>query len=199
MDKEPDLERAVDAAVEAEAPRRLMRPVVIGGQRKPRKQRKRKDVFKSEQWYRMTAFWDDDAKSVMKVGDADIALCGWVPPDMDVAVVLVPTSVTQEQGLALQKIIEAQVRKPVLVLTNNTQLVRLKPISDSAAKKLMEKSDGEVVQISPGANGEGQGERVRADGGESDASDLRPARADQGDGGGDGREGSEPSSEPSED
>ena len=104
---------------------------------------------KKPRWHRMEAFWEKGAQSVMKVGDEDIVLCGWVPPYNDVAVCVVPPSITQQQGLALQKILEANLRAPCLVLTSNTQLVRLKPIPEAEALRIMKEGTPDaIVQVS---------------------------------------------------
>jgi len=121
----------------------------IGSNARRLGKRTRREITKPEQWYRLTAFFDQTAKKVIKVGEEDVLLCGHLPPDNECAVVTVPPSVTQDQGLALQKIIEGSLRKPVLILTNNTQLMRLKPITDARAKKIMggQEKAGEIVQI----------------------------------------------------
>lgn len=93
-----------------------------------------------EQWYRLTAFFDGKSQQVLRVNEEDVLLAGWVPPDNDVCICLVPPSVSNEQGVALQKILEANFRHSVLVLTNTTQLVRLKPISDVTANQILGKA-----------------------------------------------------------
>jgi len=114
-----------------------------------KRRRSRQEILKKEQWYKMISFFQDPAQGVMRVQNEDIVLSGWVPPDMDCAICLTPPSITHDQGLALQKILEANFRKPVLLLTNNTQLVRLKPISDGEAEKIMKgELDGSIVQVS---------------------------------------------------
>jgi len=152
---------------------------------KTRRRRPKKKTQKNPRWYKMVSFFDGDSKSVLKINDADVVLSGWVPPDMDCAVCLLPRSASHEQGLALQKILEAQFRKPVLVLTNNTQLVRLKQITDREADRFMEGSNGaEVIQIEAGADGAGSREGLRAENRQPDEGDLRSTAAGNGDGGG---------------
>ena len=114
---------------------------VVQGQKR-HKEPKTKVVKPKAQWYEMVAFFDGPAKAVMKINGEDVLLAGWVPPDNDVAIVLVPPSVNQEQGLGLEKILEAQFRKPVMVLTNNVQLVRLKPLTEGKARELMKVQEG---------------------------------------------------------
>lgn len=114
------------------------------------KPRTRKEVPKTESWYRMTTFFDNDAKTIMKVGEEDILLSGWVPPDGDLALCLAPTSLSHDQGLALTKLLEANLRKPVLLLTNNVQLVKLKPITDGEAETIMESDKGEILHYAKG-------------------------------------------------
>ena len=117
-------------------------------------------------WYKMAAFWSEDAQEVMKVNDEGVLLCGNLPPDNDVAVVLVPTSCTQEQGMAIQKMMEANMRGPVVVLSNNTQLVRLEPISDAEAKQIMEAGSGrqEIIQVEKPEDPRSGGEAVESEG-----------------------------------
>ena len=112
-------------------------------------------------WYKLECFWSGEAQPVMKVNDENVLLVGWIPPDNDVAVCLVPPSVGQEQGLALEKILEANLRAPVLVLTNNTQLVKLAPISDAEAQRIMKEGADAVIQV---AQAEMKGSQSRTDG-----------------------------------
>lgn len=168
--------------------------------RQRRRKRSRREVLRKEQWYRMTSFFENSSKRVMSVQDEDVLLCGWIPPDMDCGIVLVPPSVTQDQGLALEKIIEAQLRKPVLVMTNNTQLVRLKPITDALAKQIMEgeaDAHDQVIQVSTkeksevrsgGETSSEEGPSVRSEDSERAPADLRQSGADSSD---EDREGSE--------
>jgi hypothetical protein len=134
---------------------------------------------KGEFWYEMVAMFDGEAKQVMALDKGErVVMAGVIPPDMDVAICLVPPSVTNHQGLALQKILEAQFRKSVLVLSNNIQLVRLKAISQGRATMIMMegKEDAEVIHIEKGARGPvaGEGEGVRAEDRPGHEGDLRP-------------------------
>jgi hypothetical protein len=129
---------------------------------------------KKPHWFRMESFWEKNAQSVMKVGDEDIVLCGWVPPYNDVAVCLVPPSITQQQGLALQKILEANLRAPCLVLTSNTQLVRLKQIPEAEALRIMEEGAPDaIVQVTKEEGREEEGREEEED--QADESADRPA------------------------
>ena len=103
---------------------------------------------KPEKWYKLVSFFSNRAQEVMKVQEEEVVLSGWVPPDKDLAVCLVPTSITHEQGLALQKLLEANFSKPVLLLSNNIQLAKLKPISNAEAKRIMgEQKHDKVIQV----------------------------------------------------
>lgn len=119
----------------------------MGGKRLPKRPRPRLPAKLREQWYKMVAFFDGKSKQTMTVNEENIVTLGWVPPDMDVSIVLVPPSVSHEQGIAIQKLLEANFRKPVLVLTNTTQLVRLKPISDAEADQIMKAEGGDILQF----------------------------------------------------
>ena len=112
---------------------------------------------RKECWYQLVSFFETDGKSIMSIDGENVLLSGWLPPDYDCAVVVVPTSVTQEQGIALQRLMEANLRHPVLVLTNNTQLVRLKPISDQLAESIMRSesnANSTIIAIAPGGGKE---------------------------------------------
>jgi len=104
-------------------------------------------------WYRMEAMFDGHAREILKVGEEHVTLLGWVPPDNAVAVCLIPPSITHTQGQALQKILEANFRAPVLLLTDTIQLVKLKPISDGKARLLMAAAAGNVLQYERGVDG----------------------------------------------
>jgi hypothetical protein len=101
-------------------------------------------------WYRLEALFDRKAQTVMKVEGGDVVLAGFIPPENEVALCLAPPAITHEQGLALQKLLEANFRSPVVVLTNNVQLVRLKPITAAEARRVMQETTGEVVQFGRG-------------------------------------------------
>jgi len=120
---------------------------VVQGRRLPKRPRPKVVKAERESWYQMTALFDGEAKTTMEINGESVLTLGWVPPDNEVAVVLVPPSVTHEQGKAIQKMIEANFRKPVIVLTNTTQLVRLRKISSSRASKLMgDAGAGDIMQ-----------------------------------------------------
>jgi hypothetical protein len=134
-----------------------------------------KIIKRKERWYEMVAMFDGEAKQVLELGGKDrVVMTGTIPPDDDVAICLVPPSVSNEQGLALQKILEANFRKTVLVLSNNIQMVRLKPISMRRATEIIERgNDGQVVQIARDTVA-GEGEAVRAEDRAGHEGDLRP-------------------------
>jgi hypothetical protein len=117
-----------------------------GKKRKPRRLR----AGQRPQWYKLEAFFDGKAQTVCDVNGEDVVLAGWIPPENEVAVCLAPTSITHDQGMALEKLLEANFRSPVVVLTNNIQLVKLKPVLDSVARKLIGAGEGDVVQFERG-------------------------------------------------
>ena len=92
----------------------------------------------------MESLFNGVAGAVIEVQNTDVLMRGWVPPNNDVAVCLVPPSVTREQSLDLQQLLEANIQKPVLVLTNTTQLVKLSSVSDKEAEAIIK---GRVDQI----------------------------------------------------
>lgn len=62
------------------------------------------------------------------------------------AVCTVPCeAVSNEQGEALRRLLSANLRLPTLVLTNNVQLVKLKPITEARAKDVMLK-EGTILE-----------------------------------------------------
>lgn len=124
----------------------------------PSRTASRNKALRKPQWYRMTQFFDGPAKKIADVGDEEIVLSGFVEPDKDLAVVLVPPSVTHEQGKALEMTLKAQFGVSVLVLSNNIQLVKLKPIPEVLAKELMERGGADVVHYSKEEAAEEQGE-----------------------------------------
>lgn len=103
-----------------------------------RRRKRIKNPLHKPKWYKMVAFFDGEAQQVMEVKGANVLLQGWLPPDDDLGVCAVPTSITHEQGLALEKILEANFKRPLLVLTNNIQLAKLKPITELEAKQIMQ-------------------------------------------------------------
>jgi len=134
-------------------------------------------------WYQMVSYFDHEAKTIMEVPGGEVVLSGWVPPDNECAVVLAPTSITQEQGLALQKLVEANFRRPVLVLTKNVQLVRLQKITATEAQKIIEGTD-EDVKVIETSEQQGEGDPVREEDRAGDAADLRSPGAAEGAGDG---------------
>lgn len=92
---------------------------------------------RQEQWYQLTGLWDGQAKEVIKLGEEQVVMLGFLPPRMEVAVCVVPPSVTTEQGEAVTKLLEANFQKPVVVLSNNIQLARLRPVSAKRAREMM--------------------------------------------------------------
>lgn len=126
----------------------------LGKRQHPRKQR--------GQWYKLNSLWDQRAKKVLAVGQENVYLVGNLPLDMpprELAVCLVPVSTSQSQGLALEKILTAAMRRPVLVLTNNIQLAKFVPVRAAEAKKEMAREfKGDIIQW-----------------GEAEAADKQPA------------------------
>lgn len=107
------------------------------------------------------------------LGEPELALC------------LVPPAVSDGQSAALQMMLQANLRTSVLLLSNNVHLVRLNPVSDKVAAKLMEgdtddKDDSEpeeekivVPHTSPGREaGEDERQGVREEDSEAAPADL---------------------------
>jgi hypothetical protein len=133
---------------------------------------------KSERWYKVARLWDQAARKEIRLEDGDVVALGRIPPEAEVMVCLVPTSITAQQGMALQKILEAQYRGPVLVLTNNVQLARLREISDLEAAKIMaETSNDDAIVEWPGQQPSERG-GVRGEDRPGAESGPRPAGAD---------------------
>lgn len=98
-------------------------------------------------WYQIVKLWDQPAQKILEVESEPVIVQGMIPPLNEVPVCLVPTSIMAEQGMALQKLLEGHFRAPVLVLTNNIQLAKLKPISESEAQTLMEQQNRDQVIV----------------------------------------------------
>lgn len=155
-------------------------------------------VIRKPQWYRMVDFFDGPAKAVTRVNEADVLLqgvlyeadfpcpkCGAkvhldkinlkendnadLSPQLGLC--LIPQeAVGNQQGEALRRMLEANLRMPVLLISNNVQMVRLKPIMQGEADRILEgagedgKAEGKLLAI-PGGNREaeqrgGQGTRA---------------------------------------
>jgi len=146
---------------------------------------------KTERWYKVTRLWDQAAKKEIHLEAGDVVALGRIPPEGEVMVCLVPTMITHQQGIALQKILEAQYGGPVLVLTNNVQLARLQEISDLEAAKIMKETTDAIVEW-PGQNQQSsEGGSVRGEDRAGASSDLRPEGVDGSAGGAASGEGAE--------
>jgi hypothetical protein len=180
----------------------------------------KKLAIRKPQWYRMVEFFDGPARVVTSVNDADVLLQG-VLYEVDfpcpkcgatvhldkiklqedgtadlspqLGICLIPQeAVSNEQGEALRRMLEANLRMPVLLISNNVQMVQLKPISKAAADAILQEEsasgeEGKLVAF-PGGGGEteqGGGEGAGTAGGEGPAGDPG-AGAPRGDGGGQG-------------
>jgi hypothetical protein len=203
---------------------------------------KRELVIRKPQWYRMMEFFDGPAKVVTSVNDADVLLQGVLYEavfpcphcnhkiHMDkvnlkedgradlspqLGLCLIPQeAISNQQGEALRRMLEANLRMPVLLISNNVQMVRLKPIMQAEADRILEegagKKDGEKegqesqgrLVAFPGGGREaehGGGEGVRegdrdgapvdsgAESGRGDEQDQGGAQNPQGDAEGNGR------------
>lgn len=107
----------------------------------------RQQQLRKPQWYKMTSFFNGEAREIVKVNGESVVLSGWVPPDDDLGVCLVPASITHEQGMALRKILEANFKAPMLLLTNNVQLAKLKPITPNEADQLMAADKHDILHM----------------------------------------------------
>lgn len=104
--------------------------------------KKATELARKPRWYRMEAYFDGEAQKVCQIGDEQVYLSGG---DDDLLICLAPPSITAEQGEALRKLLEANFMRSVLVLTNNIQLVKLKPVNGKVAEKIMK--GGAVVHF----------------------------------------------------
>ena len=129
---------------------------------KRHKPRRRKQILRRHEWYKLEALFDNKAMAVCKVEGGDVVLAGWVPPDNEVAICLAPPCITHEQGLALQKLLEANLRAPVVVLTNNIHLAKLRPVTNAEAREIMGDAKGEIVQFTGDEDGEEEGQGQQA-------------------------------------
>ncbi|MBT8428296.1 MAG: hypothetical protein KJN79_00140 [Gammaproteobacteria bacterium] len=172
-------------------------------------------AIRKPQWYRMTRFFDGDAQMVTEVGDAEVLLQGTIyettvtcqcgnkihldriklredgradlSPQLGMC--LIPQeAVSNSQGDALRRMLEANLRQPVVLISNNVQLVQLKPIHQAEADRILSGGDpddgqaaeGSVVAFSqPDGQGEqGGGEDIRAADSDGPADDNGPAASD---------------------
>ena len=99
-------------------------------------------ILKKPQWYKLIALYDEPAQKIMEVEQHDIVLTGMEylsDGEPKLAVCSVPTSLPDNMGEPLRRLLEANLRCPVLVLTNNVQLAQLKRISFAEAKAILDK------------------------------------------------------------
>jgi hypothetical protein len=98
-------------------------------------------------------------------------------------------AVGNQQGEALRRMLEANLRMPVLLMSNNVQMIRLKPIMQAEADRILEgaaedgKAEGKLTSI-PSGNQQTKrqgGEGSRAESGPGSPEDPRASA-----GGGDG-------------
>jgi len=131
---------------------------------------KRETALRKPQWFKMAALFDFPSKRVAQVGDGEDVLikgvryraeitCGGCGKSIKVnqlntkdggedklelmpelAVCVVSRSILEEQGETLRRMLEANLRMPVLLLTDNVHLVKLKPISNAVAKSIMDQA-----------------------------------------------------------
>jgi len=93
------------------------------------------------------------------LGEPELALC------------VVPPAISQQQGEALRMMLTANLRVPVVLLTDNVHLVQLKPISEAQAKAAFDDGAPNDKESKKG-NGQGKvvpfakpsGEASKADG-----------------------------------
>jgi hypothetical protein len=126
---------------------------------------------KPSRWYRVEALWDGPAACVSQIGDVDILLQGMLyktdpkaANEPELAACLVPPSMSESQIRSLNILLTANLRVPVLLLTNNIHLVRMRRITDDEAAKVMraekeggKKEGGEADAQPSGENGAGVG------------------------------------------
>jgi hypothetical protein len=98
-------------------------------------------------WYKITGLFDGSAKKVMKVGSHDILVRGMLYEEQggepELAICVAPQAIGEKQGLALRQTLEANLRTPVLLLTDNIHLCKLVPIEDEEADKVLDSQNEE--------------------------------------------------------
>lgn len=175
-------------------------------------------ALRKPQWYQMRRFFDGPAKTITPVNDANVILQGVIyeanfacpkcghAVHMDrirltedgkadlspqLGVCLIPQeAISNQQGEALRRMLEANLRMPVVLLSDNIQLVELRPIHQATADRILgeasgESTEGRLVSFPIGnisAEPEG-GARPGAADNAGSAGNLG-AEAPQGDGGG---------------
>jgi len=181
---------------------------------------KRTIMLRKPQWYRMQAMFEGAAHLVTEINDAEVLLqgvfyeadfpcpkCGTkvhldrinlrgdghadLSPQLGICLIP-PEAASNAAGEALRRMLEANLRMPVLLLSNNIHMVKLKPIPEAEAKRIMEgagdEEEGRLVSIPVGrrqAEPVG-GEAAREDGGGVPAGGPGPSGSGGGDGGGQG-------------
>jgi hypothetical protein len=103
-------------------------------------------------WYKIECLFDQKAQKVMQIGDADILLREMYyvksengkTGEPELAICQVPTAIGRAQGANLQHLLEANLRVPVVVLTNNINMVKLKAVTDEEAEKVLGKQWAEA-------------------------------------------------------
>lgn len=161
----------------------------------------------------MVSFFDDQSQVVTEVNDAKIVLQGVIYEaqvacpscgkkiHLDRATVaggrldlspqlglcLIPQdAVSNNQGEALRRMLEANLRMPVLLLTDNVSMVRLRPIHEGEAQRILDgEGDGYAKVVAfPGRGGaqeQASGQGIRAPDRNGPAADLGPQGPDEGD------------------
>ena len=141
---------------------------------------KKADLLKTPTWFRMEALFDGPAKRIQVLENTDVLLrgvkyrgeitcgcCGHtiktaqlsvkggIEDKLDLtpelAICTVPPAIMEEQAEFLRITSEAQLRMPVMLLTDNVHYVRLRPISGGLAKKLQEQS---LEKLNPSTEGD---------------------------------------------
>jgi hypothetical protein len=119
--------------------------------------------LKKTAWFQLKGLFDDPAKKVMELNKTNVICQGEIYEGVfkcdcgaehklenikicDERLQLCPTlmfcmvppeAIGNAQGNQLQAMLQANLRAPVMVLTNNIQLVQLEEIDEETAKKLM--------------------------------------------------------------
>jgi hypothetical protein len=93
-------------------------------------------------WYQVVALFDGEAKRVMTVAQHDIVVRGTLnlgESYEQLAVCMMPQGLPQSHLEPIRQAVEGNLRLPVLLLTDNVHLCKLKPLTEKQATKLLAK------------------------------------------------------------
>lgn len=102
---------------------------------------RRSEVGVRSNWYEVVSMFDGEAKKILEVAGHDVVVRGTLRLGEEyeqLAVCMIPQlNYPMSQLEVIRQATEASIRLPVLLLTDNVQLCRLRRITDKQAAKLM--------------------------------------------------------------